>query len=202
MHYYKIADLEQGVWDGSCVDTIVTNPSTWRRARDFRHEGGVHFTSKDILAFINRGSEVYELHIPEDVPVIAISQRGPQQYKVSETHFKRIGIKHLGKWSDISTLEKLLDQGAEIHAWSDRALRYAASEGYTEVVAFLLKRGASVNADSGISLLRAVEHGHTEIVRLLLEYKADVHAYNDCVFGIAAEKGSAEIVALLKGGQE
>ena len=92
----------------------------------------------------------------------------------------------------------LLKAGADVHANEDEALRYAAENGYTEIVKILLKAGADVHADDDEALCLAIGGGHTEIVKILLEADTDVHADNDYALRLAAEYGHTEIVKILE----
>ena len=63
----------------------------------------------------------------------------------------------------------LLENGADVHAESDHALRWASRNGRLEVVKILLENGADVHARNDEALRRASEEGHAEVVGILLE---------------------------------
>jgi ankyrin repeat protein len=63
----------------------------------------------------------------------------------------------------------LLTAGADVNAWDDRALYYAAYWGHTETVKVLLASGANVHADHDMALHWAAQNGHTETVKVLQE---------------------------------
>jgi hypothetical protein len=92
----------------------------------------------------------------------------------------------------------LLAAGADVHAENDRALRWASSNGHTEVVKILLAAGADVHAENDRALRWASESGHTEIVKLLLAANANVHAENDYALQLASNNGHTEVVKVLK----
>jgi len=68
---------------------------------------------------------------------------------------------------DTALVEILLDQGADIHAASECALRRATDNGHTGTVALLLDRGADIHAVHDIALRSAVKNGDPETVGLL-----------------------------------
>lgn len=63
---------------------------------------------------------------------------------------------------------KLLDEGADIHAASECALRRATDNGHTGTVALLIERGADIRAVHDIALRSAAKNGDPEMVALLL----------------------------------
>ena len=67
-----------------------------------------------------------------------------------------------------------LKDGANIHAWDDRALRNAALNGYTDTVKLLLDRGANIHANDDEALLIAAQYRHPETVKLLLACGATI----------------------------
>ncbi len=69
---------------------------------------------------------------------------------------------------DTTLVEILLDQGADIHAACECALRRATDNGHTGTVALLLDRGADIHAVHDIALRSAVKNGDPETVALLL----------------------------------
>ena len=92
-------------------------------------------------------------------------------------------------------VEKL---GADVRAWSDYALRYAANNGHLEVVKYLIDKGADVRAWSDYALRLAANNGHLEVVKYLIDKGADVRALNDYALRYAAFNGHLEVVKYLK----
>ncbi|KAJ7291204.1 ankyrin repeat-containing domain protein [Mycena rebaudengoi] len=119
----------------------------------------------------------------------------------------------------------LLDNGADVHARNNGALRAASKRGYTEVMQLLLKNGAKINAvneHTGSALEAAASwDGNPDQadfwdsedkkrkkkaeaamrrlthVRLLLDKGADIHAGNNGALREAAKAGHTEVVQLL-----
>ena len=84
--------------------------------------------------------------------------------------------------SDMETLERLLDAGADINARDQHgqtSLMIAARHGHGEVVRLLVNHGAALDhsAKYGLTaLMLAVIGGHTEIVRVLVNAGANTTA--------------------------
>ncbi|KAJ7291196.1 ankyrin repeat-containing domain protein [Mycena rebaudengoi] len=116
----------------------------------------------------------------------------------------------------------LLDNGADVHARNNGALRAAAKAGHTEVVQLLLENGANVNAadeDTASALEGAASwDGNPDLagwwvsegekiknaavrklthIRFLLDNGADIHARNNGALREAAKAGNTEVVQLL-----
>jgi len=92
----------------------------------------------------------------------------------------------------------LLNNGYDVHAKDDYALRYASRYDHLEVVKVLLEKGADAHAQNDGALRWASEKGHLEVVKLLLDAGADVHADDDVALRWASTKGHLEVVELLK----
>jgi ankyrin repeat protein len=76
---------------------------------------------------------------------------------------------------NLKMTKKILEQGADIHTYDDRALRLSAELGYTRVVKLLLDWGADVHAIEDHALRYSVSNGHHRVVKLLLEHGANVN---------------------------
>ena len=99
--------------------------------------------------------------------------------------------------NDIEAIKSLLDQGADIHVYSDHALRYTSEHGHIEIVKLLIESGADIHAWDDDALRYASINGHIEIVKLLIDHGADIHAKFDEALRLASHGGHIEIVKLL-----
>ena len=63
-----------------------------------------------------------------------------------------------------------LENGANVHAYDDDALRWASRRGHKNVVELLLKNGADVHAEDDYALRWASRRGHKDVVELLKKY--------------------------------
>src|SRR3972149_4926138 len=91
--------------------------------------------------------------------------------ETSKTNLMEWACKH----GHIAVVRKLIDQeGADVGAFDNQALRLASENGHLEVVRLLLDKGADVGADDNYALRWASENGHLAVVRLVLGKGADV----------------------------
>ena len=67
---------------------------------------------------------------------------------------------------EFSLTISMLEQGADIHAQGDLALRWAAMCGRLEIVKYLIERGADIHY---LALCWAKESGHTRVANFLRE---------------------------------
>ena len=95
------------------------------------------------------------------------------------------------------TVRLLLDRGADISAGDDYAIRWAAKNRHTEIVKVLLDRGAKIHASNDWALRHAAANGNTETVKVLLDRGAHIHADNDLALYWAVKYGHSETVKLL-----
>ncbi len=62
-----------------------------------------------------------------------------------------------------------LNQGANIHAQDERALRRAAENGHLDVVKYLVEKGANIHAQDERALRWAALNGHLDVVKYIIE---------------------------------
>jgi len=74
------------------------------------------------------------------------------------------------KAGNLDMAKLLLDNGADVHARDDDALRYASLNGHTDIVKLLIDNGADIHACNDDALILASYYGHTEVVKLLMPY--------------------------------
>ena len=101
------------------------------------------------------------------------------------------------KKGHLEIVKLLIQNGADIHAENDYALRWASQEGHIEVVTFLIQNGADIHAENEYALRWSSENGHLEIVKILIQKGADIHANDDQALRWASENGHLEVVELL-----
>lgn len=75
-------------------------------------------------------------------------------------------------------VELLLEKGADIHAYDDRALVWATNGRHIETVRLLLEKGANVHANNDEALRIASGNDDAEIIRLLLDNGANINVFN------------------------
>jgi len=67
----------------------------------------------------------------------------------------------------------LVEQGADLHAQNDYALRLAAENGHLKVVKYLLEQGANLHTKNDYALRWAAENGQLEVAKYLLKQGAN-----------------------------
>ena len=70
----------------------------------------------------------------------------------------------------VETWEWIIQEGIDIHADDEYALRWASENGHLEVVKLLLENGANVHAYNDYALRLASEYGHLDVVKYLNQY--------------------------------
>jgi len=190
MKFYKILNEEEKHYgmqykDGLNTDVLTFNPS------GSCEPGGIYFTDAEhVFEFCSYGPWVREVTLPDGEEIY--KDPGGNKYKAH-----RVILGKRRRWATKTMLDKLIKEGADVHAYDDQALRLAAENGHTETVELLLDRGADVHAYDDQALRCAALNGHTDTVAMLLDRGADVHAYDDLALLWAAGNGHADTVALL-----
>jgi ankyrin repeat protein len=99
---------------------------------------------------------------------------------------------------DLPAVKEYIEQGADIHAWDDMSLRWAAERGHLEVVEYLIEQGANIHARYDAALRWAAYKGHLEIVKYLIEHGASIHANRDEALRGAAFNGHLQVANVLR----
>ena len=76
---------------------------------------------------------------------------------------------------DLKGVKDTIEQGVNIHAGDDYALRHASENGHTEIVELLLESGANVHARNDYALRWATRQNNTEIVNILRAHIAKMN---------------------------
>jgi len=215
MKYYKIInpDGHNGLvyHEGYNEDPLPFNPKP-----DYG-PGGIHFAREDILAFIDLGTDLYEV---DPVGPVVDCWDTPKVYKAHAVNLKYIGkvinnIKFLVrqganihvdgefplKWSirtkNAKLVRQLIKLGADIHYWNDYPLFLAFIYRSVEIAKILLEAGADPNNCDGSCLVHAVIDNNFDMVKLLLEKGASIHICNDKPLRTCVSKGTLEMLMFL-----
>jgi hypothetical protein len=153
--------------------------------------GGIYFTTpKHICKFLGYGVWVREVTIPNRARMV----QDPEGDKWRANKVVLGTRKHLGK---VTTWKWLVENGTDIHAGCDWALRNAASRGHLEIVKYLVDNGANIHACNNSALRSSAENGYLAVVKYLVEHGADIHACDDYALSWSAAKGYLEVVTYL-----
>jgi hypothetical protein len=109
----------------------------------------------------------------------------------------RLVIDEMKKLWEVSTIQWLVENCADIHADNDSALLNASMNRYLEVVQYLCEHGADIHAYGEYAMRCAAMNGHLGVVQYLCEHGADIHAYGECAVRRATENGHLEVVKYL-----
>jgi len=155
--------------------------------------GGFYFTnSENIFEFLDHGIYLREITLPTDDPDFKMVQDKNNKWRANKII---LGKKY--NLNNISTFEFLISNGANIHADSDYAIRWASINGHSEVIQFLISNGADIHANNDFAIRWASIKGHLEVVQHLISKGADIHTDNDYAIRWASKNGHLEIVKFL-----
>lgn len=74
------------------------------------------------------------------------------------------------KIGNVECLKHCIENGADVRADDDYALRWASENGHYDIVKLLLENGANVHANDDAALRWASKKGHYNVVKLLEKY--------------------------------
>jgi hypothetical protein len=129
----------------------------------------MYFSREDILGFLYSGCWIREVTLLPESQVY----ENPGTPKKWKTDIFCLGER---KPITLETIKYLIEQGADIHACCDYALRWSARNGHTDTVKCLIEQGADIHARCDWALRYAAGKGHTDIVKYLVEQGANIHA--------------------------
>ena len=151
--------------------------------------GGLFFSdAQNILAFVNYGKLIAEIEVPDGTKIVQVEDK----YKAHS-----IVLKNIRPIWTVDTFKYFIEEGINIHADDDYALRYAAGNGHLEVVQYLIDKGADIHAYDDWAFRYSSENGYLEVVQYLIDKGADIHAYDDDALKYAAINGYLEVVRYL-----
>ena len=154
--------------------------------------GGLYFADlAHIFHFLDYGVHVREVILPIGTPNFQMVKCGKKY---------RANMLILGKRYDLNKIETykmLLDQGADIHAGNDYALRWNVENSQWHIVKYLIEAGANIHIGNDNILTICVRMGNIDMVKYLIEHGANVHAMNDYALYIAAKQGHLKIIKYL-----
>ena len=151
---------------------------------------GLHFCLiKDICNYFCYGSNLAVVEIPDDEDVYVDNG-------VFRTH--RLEIQKIMPISETATWKYLYENGADITAWDNDAVRRAARNGYPAIVKYLHENGADITAGDNYAVRYAASCGHLEVVMYLYGKGADITADNNGAVRWAAFYGEKDVVRYLK----
>jgi hypothetical protein len=190
MQYYKITNHEEKhndlhYKDGLNVDILPFDPSGSCKS------GGIYFSSKDILAFLNYGPWIREVSLPEG-QTLYTNPGTPVRYKAHKII--------LGSRREITldVIKELVEEGADPTTDNNYPIGWMASKGNLEIVKYLMSVGCDPTVNDNHTIKFAAYNGHLETVKYLVSVGCDPTADNNFALRWAAVEGHLDVVAYLK----
>lgn len=116
---------------------------------------------------------------------------------ISQEELNNIFIKAITN-NNISLAQHYINQGADIHALNDWALRHCAKDGVLEATQFLLSQGADVHALNDWALNQASKKGRLQVVQLLIDNGANIFSRKESVlFNVSQHPKSEALIHTL-----
>jgi len=188
MNYYKILNEEENhrglqYKTGLNIDPVEFNPS------GDCEPGGIYFASKDILAFLSYGPWIRKVTLPKDAKVYK-SPRILEKWKADKVI--------LGKRYKIAakTIQKLIDEGVDLKINDSYVLKWAAVNGYLDIIKLVIKNGIDPKTDDSYALKITATNGYLKIVKFLIPL-SDPKSDDNHALKFAATYGHAKVVKLL-----
>lgn len=159
MKYYKIVnpDGHNGL---VYKEGVNTDPLPWNPI-GVCEPGGIYFAREDILAFIDYGTELYE--VTPIGEVYEETQSSPKKYKAHSVH-----LKYIGPIED--NIEFLIKQKADINVSANYPIYFAIRTGNIKLFNILVKAGAITGDNVKKMIIKtAIEFNQQKIVKMLIK---------------------------------
>ena len=85
------------------------------------------------------------------------------------------------KSGDLLTAKECVEQGADIHIYTDFSFRWAAWKGHLAIVKYLIEQGANIHTYEDEALRWAAEEGHLQIVNVIRKAAGDEYKCHRCI---------------------
>lgn len=192
--YYKI--LNEKLYhnsfqykEGLNEDTIPFNPIPKCG------KGGLFFADiNNILVFMDFGTKIANVSLPEGENVVKVTNCGIEKYKAH-----RIILSNIRDLYCIDTINDLIAHGLNLKKDGDEMLIHAAINGRLDIIKHLEKLGASIENVAFDMLSHAAEHNYNNIIFYVIEHikKNDNNEVTEIAAIWAIENGFLNILKLL-----
>lgn len=193
MNFYKITNETETHHDLTYRDGLNIDSVPFSTFWDLQPKG-IYFSREDIFAFLNgigwTGKYIRRVTLPDDARVYE-NPGFPKCWKADRI------ILGPRRELTVEVFRELLEEGANVHAGDDFALRWAAGNGDIKTAKLLLENGANVHVGYESVLISAVENDDIDVVKLSLEYGADIHAQEEYALHRTITNGSVAMARFL-----
>jgi hypothetical protein len=148
------------------LNTLKHNGETFNQTPECCKGGLYYCEIKHVFEWLEYGDTVCIVRPADDATVVQVDKK----WKTD-----RLVIDEMKELWYVSTFQWLVEQGANIHADNEYALRGAAKYGYLEVVKYLCEQGADIHAYGECAVRGASMNEHLEVVKYLCEQGADMY---------------------------
>uniref|UniRef100_A0A6G6AC28 Ankyrin repeat-containing protein n=1 Tax=Borely moumouvirus TaxID=2712067 RepID=A0A6G6AC28_9VIRU len=197
--FYKITNINETHYgfkyeDGIniMIDVFIKQDS--KSIKSSCLHNGLYFSNlQNILRYINHGVYLRKINLPFDDPVF-IMEKDPIEPKWRSN---MIILKDKYDLRNTETFDMLIKLGVNIHVDNDLPLRWAAKNGFYNIVEYLLNNGANCQALDNEALISACENGFFNIVKLLVSNGSNIQARENAAIRAATRQNHFEIVKYL-----
>lgn len=99
--------------------------------------------------------------------------------------------------NDFREVTKLLENGADVHADNDLALRKSAKCCNLKMVTLLLEHGANIHASDDRALRWGFKYGHLNMIEGLLQQGADIHCKDNICLQMLQQNFNEKIANII-----
>ncbi|AGF85591.1 repeat protein [Moumouvirus goulette] len=155
---------------------------------------GLYFSNiQNVLRYVNHGIYLRKVELPLDDPVF-IMEQDPIEPKWRSNMIILTDKYDLTK---TETFDMLIELGVDIHIDNDLSLRWAARNGFYNIVEYLLNHGSNPQVLDNEPLILACEYGFFDIVKLLISRGSNVSARENNPIRTATRQNYYSIVKYL-----
>jgi hypothetical protein len=152
MKYYKILNKEEKHNSLQYKTGLNIDPRPFIPAGSCI-TGGIYFAREDILSFLEYGPWLREVILPPDARVYE-NPGLPRKWKADKVVLgEREKI-------DAEVIERLITEGADVHASNEEALIWAALHKHHDILKILLAHGIDIHDGNKFALRYAIENGY------------------------------------------
>ncbi|BCS82912.1 putative ankyrin repeat protein [Cotonvirus japonicus] len=170
--------------------TCINNPIPWElwvMIANFSDECdyNLFFTNKKFFSLV--GHYKFDLSVVEfavkqgnlDIIKYILKLKHEKNNLIGSKRFDKIGLQKCleisCKQEHLDVVKFLVEQGTNIQAKDNCAIRLASENGHCNVIKFLVERGADIQANDNHAVRWASRNGHLEVVKFLVENGAQLN---------------------------